>query len=133
MLGMVVAKALLLSLGARVMFVKVIFLFSCAMRFTVKQEGIELHLESHSSWKYQLGGAVSLHCCLGRKKSFLNHFSYETTHAYPGCTPAQFQLNKLLPVPMNICKNYVATIKLFQKLEKTRHTSRGAPKKPHRE
>lgn len=51
-LGEVIAKALLLSLGACVMFVKVICFFSCAMHFTVKQEHTELRFESHSSWKY---------------------------------------------------------------------------------
>lgn len=53
MLGEVIAEALLLSLGVCVMFVKVIFLFSCAMRVTVKQEHTELHFESHGSWKYR--------------------------------------------------------------------------------
>lgn len=28
----------------------------------------------------------------GEKKAFSIIFSYETTHSYPGCTPAQFQI-----------------------------------------
>lgn len=80
--ALVIAKVLLLSLDLHAVFFRVIFFFSRAIYFTVKEENLELYFTGWLKIPWRAGWSCLSSLRLGENTCFLSQFSYETIPAF---------------------------------------------------